>query len=74
MTEMDFRGLALTVSQVTQHRITMNTTATVRDLRNQFPKVRKLVEMQDILHIASALELGFKSFLTFDASQQRLAP
>jgi predicted nucleic acid-binding protein len=27
----------------------------------------------DILHIASALELEFKSFLTFDARQQRLA-
>lgn len=27
----------------------------------------------DILHVASALELEFKSFLTFDARQQRLA-
>lgn len=32
--------------EVIQNRITMGTTVTVRDLRNQFPKVRKLVEMQ----------------------------
>ena len=31
---------------VIQNRITMSTTVTVRDLRNQFPKVRKLVETQ----------------------------
>jgi predicted nucleic acid-binding protein len=27
----------------------------------------------DVLHVASALELGFRSFLTFDARQQGLA-
>lgn len=27
----------------------------------------------DVLHVASALELGFKSFLTFDLRQQQLA-
>lgn len=27
----------------------------------------------DVLHVASALELGFKKFLTFDARQQSLA-
>jgi predicted nucleic acid-binding protein len=27
----------------------------------------------DVLHVASALELGFRSFLTFDIRQQRLA-
>jgi len=26
----------------------------------------------DVLHVASALELGFRSFLTFDARQQKL--
>jgi antitoxin (DNA-binding transcriptional repressor) of toxin-antitoxin stability system len=29
---------------VIQNRITVSTSVTVRDLRNQFPKVRKLVE------------------------------
>jgi len=34
------------LDEVIQNRITMSTTVTVRDLRNQFPKVRKLVETQ----------------------------
>lgn len=31
---------------VIQNRITMSTTVSVRDLRNQFPKVRKLIETE----------------------------
>jgi hypothetical protein len=27
----------------------------------------------DVLHVASALELGFRNFLTFDLRQQNLA-
>ena len=34
------------LDEVILSRITMSTTVTVRDLRNQFPKVRKLVETQ----------------------------
>lgn len=97
----------------------MAVTATVRDLRNRFPQVKKLVEAMsdaiasfnedlaegryseadvlwrrtlrraselsriytpvlgcrslDLLHVATALELGLRSFVTFDDREQRLA-
>jgi antitoxin (DNA-binding transcriptional repressor) of toxin-antitoxin stability system len=46
-----FGGISLvdtidSLDEVIQNRITMSATVTVRDLRNQFPKVRKLVETQ----------------------------
>ena len=39
-------GTIDSLAEVIQNRITMSTSVTVRDLRNQFPKVRKLVETQ----------------------------
>ena len=39
-------GTIASLAKVIQNRITISTSVTVRDLRNQFPKVRKLVETQ----------------------------
>jgi antitoxin (DNA-binding transcriptional repressor) of toxin-antitoxin stability system len=39
-------GTIDSLAEVIQNRITMSASVTVRDLRNQFPKVRKLVETQ----------------------------
>jgi|GEM_PF-2486395 len=46
--------------------------ATIRDLRNHFAKVKKLVETQGEVLVTDNGEPKYRHFVTFDLGQQQL--